>query len=641
MSSNTWKDYYQSLASNEDGNKNLSAFANDTDPAKLTDFPSEILRNFHSDTNTIVMGRSNICTDVVFYHSIRNLGGSRARPKNKIVGLTGVGPDAIPVQFSEASISTEVQVNCPSNATLKGISDKATVATAVVPPLRPLVLNSATFQFLPPFISSAFLELSERDPAQLLVELNSLITAHDTAHDGDAEFPKAEDECKNLRAFLWALSTDRIEGLKCSSNPDDVELANFNKIRHSDCILPLTPAQPSETSNTDAIQQLATSVQNQTDLIEELKQSRTEASKEKKQKFADLHESAQRLILNASSQNGEVTPSTPSTNCASFFSKSSATKAANYLSTTLQDTYKCNPDLQSGFTQALFDGHFLCDREDSPSNFSFFLCPRKNPLSSGNRKRRTILLIKTKQGKGWSEQDYNDAVKQGISTPDDINLANHQFRIWWGCGAFFFGDASMFPTALAKLINLMATHCITFEAQQIKDKNFLTKFAYQVDTRVFRWLQQCAQESDRENVDDSLLDFKDIVNQVLNDQFLQVLPSTFKSEKEEEDEPFPPSGPGQARKKQKRESNQTESRQVRNTGTISEWVPTQEVYTQKFAGKNISARPILNGVPMCQRFHSKTYCFSDCNNKASHVPSNTVSDEIKAKYTSYCKLCTD
>ena len=115
----------------------------------------------------------------------------------------------------------------------------------------------------------------------------------------------------------------------------------------------------------------------------------------------------------------------------------------------------------------------------------------------GRRKRSTILLIKTKQGKRWSEQDYDDAVKQGISTPDDINLANHQFRIWWRCGTFFFGDASMFPSALAKLINLMATHCITFEAQQIKDKNFFTKFAYQVDTGVFRWLQQCAQESDK------------------------------------------------------------------------------------------------------------------------------------------------
>ena len=640
MNSNTWKHYYQSLATNEDGNKNLTAFAKDTDSAELTDFPTEILRHFHSDPNTVIMGRSNICTDIVFYHSIRNLGGSRARPDNKIVGLTGSGPEAFPLQFSEASITKEIKVNCPSIATLKGISDKAAVTTAVVPPHRPLILNNANFQFLPPFISSALLELTERDPAQILVEINSLIAAHDTAHDGDADFPKADIQCRNMRAFLWAVATDNIEGLKCSSNPDDTELANFSKTRHADCILSISSAPPSSTTNTDAIQQLAVSVQNQTDLIEELKQSRTEASKEKKQKFADLHESAQRLVLNASSQNGEVTPANPSTNCITFYSKSSAAKAANYLTSTLQDTYKCTPDLQTGFTQALFDGHFLRDREDSPSNFSFFLCPRKNPLSSGNRKRNTILMIKTKQGKGWSEQDYDDAVKQGISTPDDINLANHQFRIWWGCAAFFFGDSSKLPSALAHLINLMAMHCITFESQQLKDKDFFTKFGYQVDTRVFRWLQQCAQATDREQVDDSLLEFKELVNQVLNDQFQQVLPPTFKSNNHETDLDLT-SGSGQVRKKQKKETNQIESRQVKNTGTISNWVPSTEVYATKFAGKHIMARPTLNGVPMCQRFHSKTYCFTDCNNKASHIPSNTLPNDIKEQYTKYCELCTE
>ena len=81
--------------------------------------------------------------------------------------------------------------------------------------------------------------------------------------------------------FLWALATDKIEGLKHSSNPDDAELTSFYKTCHVDCILPLVQAPTSTTTNTSAIQQLATSVQNQTDWIKELKQSRTEATKEK------------------------------------------------------------------------------------------------------------------------------------------------------------------------------------------------------------------------------------------------------------------------------------------------------------------------------------------------------------------------
>ena len=136
---------------------------------------------------------------------------------------------------------------------------------------------------------------------------------------------------------------------------------------------------------------MANSLQNQTDLIEELKVGREEARTENKVKFDDLHGSSSRLILNATSQNGEVTPGKPSTHCSEFYSKTSAAKAGNYLVSTLKDTYKCHPDLQQGLVQALYDGHFLRDREDSPSNCIFFLCPRLQPLASNNRKHNTIL----------------------------------------------------------------------------------------------------------------------------------------------------------------------------------------------------------------------------------------------------------
>ena len=92
-----------------------------------------------------------------------------------------------------------------------------------------------------------------------------------------------------MRAFLWAVMTDNIDGLRCSSNLDDTDLANFGRTRHADCIIPITQVQTSATTNADTIQQLAASVQNQTDLIEKLEQSRAEATNEKKQIFSDLH----------------------------------------------------------------------------------------------------------------------------------------------------------------------------------------------------------------------------------------------------------------------------------------------------------------------------------------------------------------
>ena len=133
-----------------------------------------------------------------------------------------------------------------------------------------------------------------------------------------------------------------------------------------------------------------------------------------------------------------------------------------------------------------------------------------------------------KQGKGWDEADYIAAVRQGISTPDDINATMHQLRILWALSTFFFGDKSLLPNELALLIEQINHHCITFEAMQTNDDQFITKLGCQIDTRIFRWLQQCESTDDRDKVDDDIANFKPIVTQILNAQFIQILPSTFK-----------------------------------------------------------------------------------------------------------------
>ena len=92
-------------------------------------------------------------------------------------------------------------------------------------------------------------------------------------------------------------------------------------------------------------------------------------------KFDDLHDSCKRLILNASSSNGESMLDKPCETATKFYKKKSIGKASDYLSTTLFQDFKCCVDISTGLVTALFDGNFLCDKEDSPSNFSFFLVP--------------------------------------------------------------------------------------------------------------------------------------------------------------------------------------------------------------------------------------------------------------------------
>ena len=112
----------------------------------------------------------------------------------------------------------------------------------------------------------------------------------------------------------------------------------------------------------------------------------------------------------------------------------------------------------------------------------------------------------------------------------------HQLSILWALAAFFFGDKSKLPIALAFLISLINLHCITFEAMQINDSQFFTKLGYQIDTRIFRYLEQCKLTDAREAVDDNIINFQPIVTQILNAQFIQILPSIFKKKEKEHDD---------------------------------------------------------------------------------------------------------
>ena len=112
-----------------------------------------------------------------------------------------------------------------------------------------------------------------------------------------------------------------------------------------------------------------------------------------------------------------------------------------------------------------------------------------------------------------------------------------------------------------------------------------------------------------------------------------MLPSSFKQkDKDNEDDTGKPA--------KRTKLNQDNSRLVQNSGRISEWTTeSPDDYQKFFAGKHLEMRPKFKGRPMCQRFHSKGHCFSDCINAVTHVPSTDLPSNLGAEYNRYCIKC--
>ena len=60
------------------------------------------------------------------------------------------------------------------------------------------------------------------------------------------------------------------------------------------------------------------------------------------------------------------------------------------------------------------------------------------------------------------------------------------------------------------------------------DKSFATQVVYAVDTKMQRWLGECKIARDRSEVNDKIVNFNIIVNDILDNRFSVPLPLAFK-----------------------------------------------------------------------------------------------------------------
>ena len=141
----------------------------------------------------------------------------------------------------------------------------------------------------------------------------------------------------------------------------------------------------------------------------------------------------------------------------------------------------------------------------------------------------------------------------------------------------------------------------------------------------------------RDEVDDDLINFNEILNQVRVRNFEYKLPPSIRKVIENDTSPQEKSPPH----KKGKTNNDDQNTRVTNDGTIAAWMPDQDTYANAIRNSDsLKKRPTINDTIMCHRFHSKGYCFNNCNNKQTHVPSSSLDQKTKKEYLNWLEKAT-
>ena len=117
--------------------------------------------------------------------------------------------------------------------------------------------------------------------------------------------------------------------------------------------------------------------------------------------------------------------------------------------------------------------------------------------------------------------------KQEVHPPMNFHKLQQQLLIFTVTTDNLFGKLSVGSQCLKVLSNMINRYKTTFKAKERLDEEFPAKFRFAVDTRFQVWLNDCKSAKFCNEVDNLIIHFQPLINQVIFDSFNMTLPPTF------------------------------------------------------------------------------------------------------------------
>ena len=456
----TWANWFVNHPSNDAGNRNLPAFSNTLD----ANFSNEAkLKDLVEDIDTVILA-ADANKNVALFHSLKNFGGTRTRPDDKVACLIGLGNKATAVLLDLNSAFQSIRIRVPGVLELAACNSAEDVANLQAPEEDAVLGFEGSAVYIPgPVLRNIIIESTSRDPFELIPILAQAAKAFDQEHAGAKAVEHADDLC----AWLYGVKAGLISETRYSVNPDDVEVEAFGIERNAQCITSnlATATRPGEAVMLDGatvISQLtnALTIQNEylgdANVINRKNQILAEQRVEqKKDRTKKLHSSIINMLQRAAADDPHNEDSKIAPTCLRFLNSENAGMAQFELAHQFEALKIDDVGFAAGTVQALYVGEFKYADSSTPSNFTVFAFYEQAPNAATQKMDYLVCHLIQEQGQKKSLDEIKASLKQTVHVPKDFDGMGNQLVLFAAASAIFFGKESICTEKLDQLVLLV------------------------------------------------------------------------------------------------------------------------------------------------------------------------------------------
>jgi hypothetical protein len=137
-------------------------------------------------------------------------------------------------------------------------------------------------------------------------------------------------------------------------------------------------------------------------------------------------------------------------------------------------------------------------------------------------------MINQKGGLAQNAKEIKRKAKQDVAAPGNYTEMIFQLQVFVALIKILFGEESIAASKLKKFIRLIKANSIFYKVCAALNDFFPSKVLWSVCTRFQLFLDNCTHAEEREDIDDSLIDFSANHRDIILDRFGATLPPCFK-----------------------------------------------------------------------------------------------------------------